>query len=127
MDSFYNDVLHHNAKKCILAYNLSSKEMNAVEKIVSEKFTLIKTNLFTDLLAVPSVGVFINTSIISESELTRLFEYYFEGHFDDKSWVMVFMQPVIIPIALKESFIYVYKEDNIMQIYDQLCHIADVY
>ena len=36
MDSFYNDVLHHNAKKCILAYNLSSKEMNAVEKTVSE-------------------------------------------------------------------------------------------
>ena len=127
MDRFHNDVLHHKAKKCILAYNLLSKEMNAAEEIVGEQFSLIKTNLFTDLLAVPSVGVFINTSIISESELTRLFEYYFEGHFDDKSWVMVFMQPVIIPLALKESFIYVYKENNIRQIYEHLCHVADMY
>lgn len=56
MDRFHNDVLHHKANKCILAYNLLSKEMNAAEEIVGEQFSLIKTNIFTDLLAVPSVG-----------------------------------------------------------------------
>ena len=127
MDRFHNDVLHHKAKKCILAYNLLSKEMNAAEEIVGEQFSLIKTNVFTDLLAVPSVGVFINSSVLSESELTRLFEYYFEGHSDDKSWVIVFMQFVIIPITLKGSPIYVYKENSTRQIYEQLCHVADMY
>ena len=97
--------------------------MNTVKEIVSDKFSLTETNIFTDILAVPSVGAFIDPCGISESELTCLFKYYFEGHFVDKSWVMVFMKPVKIPITLKGSLIYVYKDNNIKQIYEQLCHI----
>ena len=44
--------------KSILAYNVDSKEVNTVKGIVSDKFSLTETNIFTDILAVPSVGAF---------------------------------------------------------------------
>ena len=71
--------------KSILAYNVDSKEVNTVKGIVSDKFSLTETNIFTDILAVPSVGAFIDPCGISESELTCLFKYYFEGHSVDKN------------------------------------------
>ena len=127
MDRFHKDVLPYKDKKRILTYNLDSKEINTVKEIINEKFSITETNVFTDILAVPSIGAFIDSSGISESELTCLFEYYFEGHSIDKSWVMVFMKSVKIPITLKGSPIYVYKENNIKEIYEQLCHVANMY
>ncbi len=127
MDRFHKDLLHYKDKKVILAYNSDSKEMNTVKEIVSDKFSLTETNILTDILAVPSIGAFIDPSGISESDLSCLFEYYFEGHSIDKSWVMVFMKSVKIPITLKGSPIYVYKENNIKEIYEQLCHVANMY
>lgn len=127
MDMFYKDVLPYQEKKCILAYNLSLKEKNIIKKIVSDKFNFTETDIFTDILAVPSVGVFIEPSGISESKLTCLFEYYIEGHSVERDWVLVFMQPVTTHITLKESPIYVYKENNLSKIYEQLCHVADLY
>ena len=38
MDRFHNDVLHHKANKCIIAYNLLSKDKSEDAKELMDEF-----------------------------------------------------------------------------------------
>lgn len=114
----------------IYTYGLTAEETEWVRSIFVTDFGyhLYEAEEFSDLLAFPAIGLFVQPYAIDAGERELLLNFYHEAYAEDRSLVIVFMDEVEIPPALTDTSLYIYDEgpERTAQVRDALAFCAGV-
>ena len=96
----------------IYTYRLTPEEMEWVRRtfVTDFGFHLYEAEEFSDLLAFPAIGLFVQPYAMDADEREILLNFYHEAYAEDRSLVIVFMERVEIPLALTDTSLYIYDE-----------------
>ena len=94
----------------IYTYGLTPEEMEWVRRtfVTDFGYHLYEAEEFSDLLAFPAIGLFVQPHAMGADEREILLNFYHEAYAEDRSLVIVFMERVEIPPALTDTSLYIY-------------------
>ena len=114
----------------IYTYGLTPEETEWVRSIFVTDFGyhLYEAEEFSDLLAFPAIGLFVQPHAMDADEREILLNFYHEAYAEDKSLVIVFMDEVEIPHVLADASLFIYDEhpERIAQVHEALAFCAGV-
>lgn len=96
----------------IYTYGLTPEEIEWVRRtfVTDFGYHLYEAEEFSDLLAFPAIGLFVQPYAMDADEREILLNFYHEAYAEDRSLVIVFMERVEIPPALTDTSLYIYDE-----------------
>ena len=96
----------------IYTYGLTPEEIEWVRRtfVTDFGYHLYEAEEFSDLLAFPAIGLFVQPHAMDADEREILLNFYHEAYAEDRSLVIVFMERVEIPPALTDTSLYIYDE-----------------
>ena len=91
-------------------------------------YHLYEAEDFSDLIAFPAIGLFVQPYAMDADEREMLLDFYQVAHAHDRSLIIVFMDVVEIPLALVGTSIYIYEwgREWIARIQDGLISCAGI-
>ena len=94
----------------IYTYGLTPEEIEWVRRtfVTDFGYHLYEAEEFSDLLAFPAIGLFVQPHAMDADEREILLNFYHEAYAEDRSLVIVFMERVEIPPALTDTSLYIY-------------------
>ena len=94
----------------IYTYRLTPEETEWVRRtfVTDFGFHLYEAEEFSDLLAFPAIGLFVQPHAMDADEREILLNFYHEAYAEDRSLVIVFMERVEISPALTDTSLYIY-------------------
>ena len=94
----------------IYTYGLTPEETEWVRRtfVTDLGYHLYEAEEFSDLLAFPAIGLFVQPYAMDADEREILLNFYHEAYAEDRSLVIVFMERVEIPPALTDTSLYIY-------------------
>lgn len=94
----------------IYTYGLTPEEIEWVRRtfVTDFGFHLYEAEEFSDLLAFPAIGLFVQPHAMDADEREILLNFYHEAYAEDRSLAIVFMERVEIPPALTDTSLYIY-------------------
>lgn len=94
----------------IYTYGLTPEEIEWVRRtfVTDFGYHLYEAEEFSDLLAFPAIGLFVQSYAMDADEREILLNFYHEAYAEDRSLVIVFMERVEIPPALTDTSLYIY-------------------
>lgn len=114
----------------IYTYGLTPEEMELVRRtfVTDFGYHLYEAEEFSDLLAFPAIGLFVQPYAMDADEREMLLDFYQVAHAHDRSLIIVFMAAVEIPLALVGTSIYIYEwgREWIARIQDGLISCAGI-
>lgn len=114
----------------IYTYGLTPEEMELVRRtfVTDFGYHLYEAEEFSDLLAFPAIGLFVQPHAMDADEREMLLDFYQVAHAHDRSLIIVFMAEVEIPLALVGASIYIYEwgREWIARIQDGLISCAGI-
>ena len=96
----------------IYTYGLTPEEIEWVRRtfVTDFGYHLYEAEEFSDLLAFPAIGLFVQPHAMDADEREILLNFYHEAYAEDRSLVIVFMERVEISPALTDTSLYIYDE-----------------
>ena len=96
----------------IYTYGLTPEETEWVRRtfVTDFGYHLYEAEEFSDLLAFPAIGLFVQPYAMDADEREILLNFYHEAYAEDRSLAIVFMERVEIPPALTDTSLYIYDE-----------------
>lgn len=96
----------------IYTYGLTPEETEWVCRtfVTDFGYHLYEAEEFSDLLAFPAIGLFVQPHAMDADEREILLNFYHEAYAEDKSLVIVFMDEVEIPHVLADAPLFIYDE-----------------
>ena len=114
----------------IYTYGLTPEETEWVRKtfVTDFGYHLYEAEDFSDLIAFPAIGLFVQPYAMDADEREMLLDFYQVAHAHDRSLIIVFMDVVEIPLALVGTSIYIYEwgREWIARIQDGLISCAGI-
>ena len=94
----------------IYTYGLTPEEMEWVRRtfVTDFGYHLYEAEEFSDLLAFPAIGLFVQPHAMDADEREIFLNFYHEAYAEDRSLVIVFMERVEILPALTDTSLYIY-------------------
>ena len=94
----------------IYTYGLTPEEIEWVRRtfVTDFGYHLYEAEEFSDLLAFPAIGLFVQPHAMDTYEREILLNFYHEAYAEDRSLVIVFMERVEISPALTDTSLYIY-------------------
>ena len=94
----------------IYTYGLTPEEIEWVRRtfVTDFGYHLYEAEDFSDLIAFPAIGLFVQPDAMDADEREILLNFYHEAYAEDRSLVIVFMERVEIPPALTDTSLYIY-------------------
>ena len=94
----------------IYTYGLTLEEIEWVRRtfVTDFGYHLYEAEEFSDLLAFPAIGLFVQPHAMDADEREILLNFYHEAYAEDRSLVIVFMERVEISPALTDTSLYIY-------------------
>ena len=94
----------------IYTYGLTPEEMEWVRRtfVTDFGYHIYEAEEFSDLLAFPAIGLFVQPHAMDADEREILLNFYHEAYAEDRSLVIVFMERVEISPALTDTSLYIY-------------------
>jgi len=95
----------------IYTYGLTPEEMEWVCRtfVTDFGYHLYEAEEFSDLLAFPAIGLFVQPYAMDADEREMLLDFYQVAYAHDRSLIIVFMDAVEIPPVLIGTSIYIYE------------------
>ena len=95
----------------IYTYGLTPEETEWVRRtfVTDFGYHLYEAEDFSDLIAFPAIGLFVQPYAMDVDEREMLLDFYQIVHAHDRSLIIVFMDVVEIPLALVGTSIYIYE------------------
>ena len=95
----------------IYTHGLTPEEIEWVRRtfVTDFGYHLYEAEDFSDLIAFPAIGLFVQPHAMDADEREILLNFYHEAYAEDRSLVIVFMDAVEIPLALVGTSIYIYE------------------
>lgn len=95
----------------IYTYGLTLEEMEWVRRtfVTDFGYHLHEAEEFSDLLAFPAIGLFVQPYAIDADEREMLLDFYQVAYAHDRSLIIVFMDAVENPPTLIGASIYIYE------------------
>ena len=114
----------------IYTYGLTPEETEWVRRtfVTDFGYHLYEAEEFSDLLAFPAIGLFVQPHAMGADEREILLNFYHEAYAEDKSLVIVFMDEVEIPHVLADAPLFIYDEhpERTAQVHEALAFCAGV-
>ncbi|EFR40338.1 hypothetical protein HMPREF9162_0035 [Selenomonas sp. oral taxon 137 str. F0430] len=114
----------------IYTYGLTPEETEWVRRtfVTDFGYHLYEAEDFSDLIAFPAIGLFVQPYAMDADEREMLLDFYQVAHAHDRSLIIVFMDVVEIPLALVGTSIYIYEwgREWIARIQDGLISCAGI-
>ena len=114
----------------IYTYGLIPEEMEWVCRtfVTDFGYHLYEAEEFSDLLAFPAIGLFVQPYAMDADEREMLLDFYQVAYAHDRSLIIVFMDAVEIPPVLIGTYIYIYEwgREWIARIQDGLISCAGI-
>ena len=114
----------------IYTYGLTPEETEWVRRtfVTDFGYHLYEAEDFSDLIAFPAIGLFVQPHAMDADEREMLLDFYQVAHAHDRSLIIVFMDAVEIPLALVGTSIYIYEwgREWIARIQDGLISYAGI-
>ena len=114
----------------IYTYGLTPEETEWVRRtfVTDFGYHLYEAEEFSDLLAFPAIGLFVQPHAMDADEREILLNFYHEAYAEDKSLVIVFMDEVEIPHVLADAPLFIYDEhpERTAQVHEALAFCAGV-
>ena len=114
----------------IYTYGLTPEEIEWVRRtfVTDFGYHLYEAEEFSDLLAFPAIGLFVQPHAMDTYEREILLNFYHEAYAEDRSLVIVFMERVEISPALTDTSLYIYDErpERTTQVREALAFCAGV-
>ena len=114
----------------IYTYGLTPEETEWVRRtfVTDFGYNLYEAEDFSDLIAFPAIGLFVQPYAMDADEREMLLDFYQVAHAHDRSLIIVFMDVVEIPLALVGTSIYIYEwgREWIARIQDGLISCAGI-
>ena len=114
----------------IYTYGLTPEETEWVRRtfVTDFGYHLYEAEDFSDLIAFPAIGLFVQPHAMDADEREILLNFYHEAYAEDRSLAIVFMERVEIPLALVGTSIYIYEwgREWIARIQDGLISCAGI-
>ena len=114
----------------IYTYGLTPEETECVRRtfVTDFGYHLYEAEDFSDLIAFPAIGLFVQPYAMDVDEREMLLDFYQIVHAHDRSLIIVFMDVVEIPLALVGTSIYIYEwgHEWIARIQDGLISCAGI-
>ena len=114
----------------IYTYGLTPEETEWVRRtfVTDFGYHLYEAEDFSDLIAFPAIGLFVQPHAMDADEREMLLDFYQVAHAHDRSLIIVFMDAVEIPLALVGTSIYIYEwgREWIARIQDGLISCAGI-
>ncbi len=94
----------------IYTYGLTPEEIEWVRRtfVTDFGYHLYEAEEFSDLLAFPAIGLFVQPHAMDTYEREILLNFYHEAYAEDRSLVIVLMERVEISPALTDTSLYIY-------------------
>lgn len=112
----------------IYTYGLTPEETEWVRRtfVTDFGYYLYEAEEFSDLLAFPAIGLFVQPHAMDADEREILLNFYHEAYAEDKSLVIVFMDEVEIPHVLADAPLFIYDEhpEQTAQVHEALAFCA---
>ena len=114
----------------IYTYGLTPEETEWVRRtfVTDFGYHLYEAEDFSDLIAFPAIGLFVQPYAMDVDEREMLLDFYQVAYAHDRSLIIVFMDVVEIPLALVGTSIYIYEwgREWIARIQDGLISCAGI-
>ena len=114
----------------IYTYGLTPEETEWVRRtfVTDFGYHLYEAEEFSDLLAFPAIGLFVQPHAMDADEREILLIFYHEAYAEDRSLVIVFMDEVEIPHVLADAPLFIYDEHpkRTAQVCEALAFCADI-
>ena len=96
----------------IYTYGLTPEEIEWVRRtfVTDFGYHLYGAEEFSDLLAFPAIGLFVQPHAMDADEREILLNFYHEAYAEDRSLIIVFMDAVEIPRVLADAPLFIYNE-----------------